>query len=196
MPRKQKVVYHETVPVVKPPVDDRPSVIPRAMQLHNASMTMGELIRDQSQADRDSMDRFCGRRPDEFEWIGTLVLPPFQRPAVWTQEQQVRFIESVWNGYDIGRYVVYQPHHPEFSRFTDCVIDGQQRIRAILAYVNSEFPVLGYRWSELPRVDKRRFEMITFNRACIRETMSEAQLRDMYNRMNYGGTPHTEDQRA
>lgn len=162
-----------------------------------AAMTMGEVIRGLDQDERDGYDKMSGRKPGEMEWLGCFVLPSFQRPPVWTKEQNVRFLESVWLGYDIGRYTVVQND----TKWEDCLIDGQQRIRAILSYVNDEFPVKGengkdYLYSEITDVDRRFFNNMVFPRAVIREKYSEKELRDIYNRLNYGGTPHTEDQRA
>lgn len=171
--------------------------MPRPYNMQAFSSPMSEAFRIPDADDRATMDKLCGRAPGELEWLGNFVLPPFQRPAVWIDAQKVRFIESIWLGYDIGRYVIYRPHHPVYSRFTDALIDGQQRVRAVLDYVAGKFPVFGHSYPDLPRIDRSQFEYMTiFPKAEIRQTMTEEQLRDVYNRLNYGGTPHTEEQRA
>ena len=44
-------------------------------------------------------------RPDDtLEHLGPFRLPEFQRPAVWSQAQEARLIESVWRGIPIGTY--------------------------------------------------------------------------------------------
>lgn len=171
------------------------SVMPKVMRPQVNSFSLWEIITPMTDSDRLIVDQMAGRAPNEFEWLGPFVLPPFQRPAVWTTDQAIRFIESIWMGYDIGRYTVVDTHMGN-DRFDSALIDGQQRIRALLRYVDSQFPVLGYLYKDLPRIDKRRFENTIFPRVTIRESLSEQELREMYNRMNYGGTPHQEHERA
>jgi hypothetical protein len=120
--------------------------------------------------------------------LGRFVLPPFQRPAVWTEAQKVRFMESIWGGLPLGAYIYNQPqtYHSPYDQW---LLDGQQRITAILDYVADAFPVGGYRWSELTLVDHRIFKMTPM--ACLETQIEdEAQLREVYDRLAYGGTPH------
>jgi hypothetical protein len=126
--------------------------------------------------------------------LGWFILPPFQRPPVWTEAQKVRFIESIWGGLPLGSYIYNRTLAME-SRFDNWLLDGQQRITAILEYVADSFPVLGYRWSELTKVDHRQFQMTPMS--CM-ETMitDEAKLREVYDRLAYGGTPHDPSMRG
>jgi hypothetical protein len=125
--------------------------------------------------------------PDERR-LGRFVLPPFQRPAVWSEAQKVRFIESIWGGLPLGAYVYNQPARFR-SPYDQWLLDGQQRVTAILEYVADAFPVLGYRWSEITKVDHRMFKMMPM--ACMETQIEdEAQLREIYDRLAYGGTPH------
>jgi uncharacterized protein with ParB-like and HNH nuclease domain len=81
-----------------------------------------------------------GERP-----LGRFILPPFQRPLVWTHQQQVRLIESIWSGLPIGAYVY---NRAALDNACDCwLLDGQQRITAILAYMNGEFEVFDWRFT-------------------------------------------------
>jgi hypothetical protein len=120
-------------------------------------------------------------------------LPSWQRPSVWTRDQEVSFMESVWKGVPLGTWT--------FNRTTYCcplddlLIDGQQRLTALENYLKDAFPVLGYKWSEVTVVDTRFFDSLTFG-SYITETKDEDYLRGYYNMMNFGGTAHTEDQRA
>lgn len=133
------------------------------------------------------------------EWLWGFRIPPFQRPDVWTPEQSARFVESVWLGLPIGQYVVNVGLRPardgKFPRSEGWLIDGQQRLRALKAYVEDAFPVFGLRWSELAPLEIRRFKGIVFPMATV-SIEDEARLRLLYDRLNYGGTPHAPDQRA
>lgn len=116
-------------------------------------------------------------------------LPPFQRPPVWSKAQKIRFIESAWLGFSLGEVVITQTGaSDEFDRL---VIDGQQRLTALRDYLADEFPVLGSRWSEVGEYDRRRFSMtVTIGIVWLSRGLEWEFLRDLYIRMNYGGTAH------
>jgi len=121
--------------------------------------------------------------------LGRYILPPFQRPAVWTRGQQVRFIESLWAGLPVGAYVFNQrPDHQPTSP-SGWLLDGQQRLTAVIAYVNDEFPVLDFTWSELPEADRRGFGFKPFI-AYRTNTSDIAECMEVYDRLAYGGTAH------
>ena len=125
--------------------------------------------------------------------LGAFILPPFQRPPVWTRAQQIRLIESMWAGLPIGSYVYNQTRtyqHPcDFW-----LIDGQQRVTAILAYVADKFPVHGYLWSQITRPEQLGFELSPVP-AFQMASESEQECRDIYERLAYGGTAHVRRQK-
>lgn len=130
-----------------------------------------------------------------------LVLPPWQRPEVWTDEQKVRFIEGIFLGLGAGYYVLNSPDWGKGGKplpMAGWLLDGQQRITAIRDFLADRFPVFGdVFYSSLdPVVARRRFLREPFPRIELDYTGDEAVLRELYNRLNFGGTPHTPDQRA
>ena len=144
-------------------------------------------------------------------WLFDTILPPFQRGVEWDEAMMVRFIESIWMGMDIGRNVVNDAQDapgagtraggkPLWHPSDRWLIDGQQRLTAIHRYVSDRFPIVGadgipHLWSELPKVDQRHFASRQFDRG-ITSIHNELDLRILYDRMNYGGMRHREDQRA
>ena len=40
---------------------------------------------------------------------GTLRLPTYQRPLVWSPEQALALVQSVYEGYPIGAFLVWAP---------------------------------------------------------------------------------------
>jgi uncharacterized protein with ParB-like and HNH nuclease domain len=120
-------------------------------------------------------------------------IPEWQRPLVWSHEQNVSLIESLWYGIPIGTYTYNRLYG---SKQNNILIDGQQRMNAIELYLNDEFPVFGYRWSETTILDKRRFRHSCHFPCYITKSDDEQYLRNYYNLMNFSGTQHTEDQRA
>jgi hypothetical protein len=132
-------------------------------------------------------------------------LPPFQRPPVWTREQNVRFLESAVLGLHLGTWCcnvaddfpTVQVEGREYFDLTDTwLIDGRQRLTALEAYWNDDFAVFGMKWSEVSQTDRRRFLNSTMFTAYELRTNDVAYLREVYDRLNFGGTPHTPDQRA
>ncbi|MBA6098549.1 DUF262 domain-containing protein [Pseudomonas juntendi] len=132
-------------------------------------------------------------------------LAPWQRPTVWTDEQKVRFITSIWLGADLGSYLVndwyaYADRTGAFAINSEVLLDGQQRLTALEDYLLGEFGVpdesgqVRY-WSELGNVERRRFLNMPFAQAQVHSS-DEAALRQAYDLRAFGGTPHTDDQRA
>lgn len=153
--------------------------------------------------DRES-DGQSMHRPGQ-EWLMGLIVPPFQRPSVWVREQQIRFVESAVVGLPLGM-IIYNDTATRFPtekvgdkfyfhRTDRWLIDGQQRLRALDAFFGDQFPVFGCFWSEVPMAEQRRFLMTPLD-GYETEIADEAQLRELYDRLNYGGTPHTPEQRA
>lgn len=120
--------------------------------------------------------------------LGRFVLPNFQRPSVWTMDQRVRLIESLWLGLPIASFV-YNRSDQWDGKTDQWLIDGQQRITTILSYMNDEFEVFGSKWSDVDAVDRRGFKMKPF--PCYELKLDdEEKLEDIYNRLAYGGTAH------
>lgn len=121
--------------------------------------------------------------------LGWFVLPAFQRPPVWTPEQKVRLIESCWMGLPIGSIVYNRLDNPN-STNDSLLLDGQQRVTAILEYMADAYPVYGYLYSELADRDHRQWEMGTPLPSMVTNIDDEDELREVYDRLAYGGTPH------
>ncbi|WP_187629419.1 DUF262 domain-containing protein [Paraburkholderia sp. UCT31] len=132
-----------------------------------------------------------------------LPLPSWQRAFKWTHTQQVRFIESIWLGMDLATHMVNDFEMSDgksFDKFSNIVLDGQQRLRTIERYILNEFAVPDEQgklrlWSDLGVRERRRFARTSFPRNETR-IWDEATLCEIYNRRNYGGTAHLEDERA
>ena len=163
------------------------SVMPEPVRLgEHMQSTMLAPFHNWENAEADPM----GRR-----MVMGYALPSWQRGLVWTEEQQVRLIESAWRGLNIGTYTIN--HSPSYKGpFENLLIDGQQRLHALQRYFQNEFKVFGYRWSEVTEVDRRVFLMSRHFSSYITKTDDEIYLREYYNMMNFGGVAHKESERA
>jgi hypothetical protein len=125
-------------------------------------------------------------------------IPSFQRELVWTMAQKTAFIESIWLGLYPGTYCIHRADWMKGGqpqKFSGWLIDGQQRLSTIQEYWEDGFKVFGLFWSELTAQEVRRFKSAKFTHQEI-AVWDETKIRDLYNRMAFGGTPHRPEQVA
>jgi hypothetical protein len=136
----------------------------------------------------DSSDRYaCG-----------FPLPTFQRSLCWTPEQESRFIESAWLKLPIGSFTVHAMDWGKGGKAvgkSGWLIDGQQRLTTLERYWKDAFPVFGLYYSELNGAEQRRFKSIKFPHFIV-DLWDEDKIRDLYDRLAFGGTAHSETDRA
>lgn len=120
--------------------------------------------------------------------VGAFVLPPFQRPAVWTLGQKVKLIESFLDGLPVPPYVINRDLEEGYV-YDRWLLDGQQRITAVVEFIAGEFPVRNIRFPEVCEADQWWFLSRPFH--CLEtELQDEDLLREIYQRLAFGGTPH------
>lgn len=130
-------------------------------------------------------------------------LPHWQRKFKWDENQQRAFIDSIWRANTLSSYLVNDWEMSDgvtFDRFSNVLLDGQQRLFTIERFVTGELAVPDCKgslrkWEELGLAERRRFARTVFTKSIVR-IWDEALLCDIYNRRNYGGTPHLESERA
>ena len=129
-----------------------------------------------------------------------LTLPPWQRPEVWTQAQKRRFVEGIFLGLGCGQYVVNGSDWESDGQpkpMSAWLLDGQQRISALRDFLAGDLVVFGdVRFTEMSVPDQLRFKRRPFPCHELEYTANEDTLKELYDRLNFGGTPHTEAQRV
>jgi uncharacterized protein with ParB-like and HNH nuclease domain len=114
--------------------------------------------------------------------------PDFQRDYVWTIKQKISYIEYLLKNPTSGLDIYF--NHPNWmSNFTGemVLVDGKQRLTAILDFINNIFPVYGYFYKEY--TDNLPFICLHFN---ISKLQTRKQILQWYLDFNTGGTYHTE----
>ncbi|MGA2914634.1 MAG: DUF262 domain-containing protein [Sedimentisphaerales bacterium] len=79
---------------------------------------------------------------DFFEWHKNELLelsPDFQRREVWSEKAKSYLIDSIVRGRPIPKILISQ--HLDGSRTIRTVVDGQQRLRAVLEFINEDFAI-------------------------------------------------------
>ena len=116
--------------------------------------------------------------------------PPFQRNPVWTHPQKSYLIDSILNGFPVPE-IYMQEFVDEAGKERHILIDGQQRIRACLEFVEGKFEIKsdespswgGMRFDDLAPEDKRKVFGYTFIVRLLPE-MSDEDIRGIFQRLN------------
>ena len=90
---------------------------------------------------------------------GKLILSPyFQRNLVWREIHKKEFIDTILSGYPFPQIFLAKGEiDVDTLRAQQCVVDGQQRLSAILSYVDNDLEVKGKHFRDLSADDKSDF---------------------------------------
>ena len=124
---------------------------------------------------------------DAFAW--RIPVADFQRGHVWTEAQQVAFIEHMLRGGDGGILRFNQPGWMGDWKGDMEVVDGLQRIQAVLLFQSNEIRAFGSlrrEYTDHTRLMRARFVLQVNN------LKTRAEVLRWYLELNASGTPHTE----
>lgn len=116
--------------------------------------------------------------------------PPFQRNPVWTWPQKSYLIDSILNGYPVPE-IYMQEFVDESGNEQHIIIDGQQRTRACLDFIEGDFSIKeeesptwgGMAFDDLSGEDKKKIFSYTFIVRILPE-MSDDEIRGIFQRLN------------
>lgn len=156
-----------------------------------------QLTRDGSWEADFHIDFFIDFIDKKCKTQGLDIDPEFQRDHVWTEQQQINFVEFFLQGGKTGR-VIYL-NYPSFmknekkSGYNDFVlVDGKQRLQAIRRFYNNEIMAFGRTCKELFPND--RFMLAQSMKININTLQTYAEVLKWYLDMNSGGTIHTPEE--
>lgn len=123
--------------------------------------------------------------------VGLNLMPDFQRGHVWTEAQQVAYVEyALREGAITGKDLYF--NHPGWMRNWKgeyVIVDGLQRLTAALKFLRNEMRAYGHLFKEFEghaRVIQASFRWHVNNLQTRREVLQ------WYLEFNSGGTPHTD----
>lgn len=143
------------------------------------------------------MDKFLSISLKNIAWfndinsVGRLNMKPsYQRNIVWTDRQKSYLIDSVLNGYPIPEIYI-QEEIDENGNSNYIIVDGQQRMRAVLEFLDDQFPLNkedspefnGAYFKDLNADQKRAFFRYNFVVRALPE-LSEDDIREIFKRLN------------
>lgn len=118
----------------------------------------------------------------------------FQRGHVWTEEQQIAFVEYALQGGMSGRQIYF--NNPTWQRSYQgktVLVDGKQRLQAVRRFMRGEIPVFGHplsEWTDRMPSSSAYFEF------WINTLQTREEVIKWYLGLNAGGTPHTAEEIA
>jgi uncharacterized protein with ParB-like and HNH nuclease domain len=127
----------------------------------------------------------------------TLVLTPkFQRRGVWTAGARSFFIDTLLRGMPVPPIFLRVRQSDDKKKIVREVVDGQQRLSAVLKYLNDEFKLSkslgkswgGKRFSELEEECKNDIRQFSF--ICeVFQSVSDADILEVFARLNTYSVP-------
>lgn len=120
--------------------------------------------------------------------------PDFQRAHVWTEEQQIRYIEFKLREGKSGSEILF--NCPGFNRQdlsqTMVLVDGKQRLEAVRRFVADEIPAFGLLLSEYEEGELYPFkpDFIFY----INDLETRAEMLQWYLDINAGGVVHSDEE--
>ncbi|HLA55556.1 MAG TPA: DUF262 domain-containing protein [Flavobacterium sp.] len=111
--------------------------------------------------------------------------PPFQRNLVWRTVHKIDFIKTILLGFPFPQIFLAKGElNAEELTTTSVVVDGQQRMNAILEYIDNEYDVDGVFYNELEK--PVRDEFLKYEIAIIELDMEadDPNIIDLFQRLN------------
>ena len=127
----------------------------------------------------------------------------YQRDLVWTDVQNSRLIDSIFNHVDIGKVVFKRNSYAwvesqvklgRTAGFYD-LVDGKQRLNAITEFIKGNVVSTGgYTWNDLSKNAQRKFlRYMNFSYAEMPEDSSNEDVLRVFLAINHLGVPQSEE---
>lgn len=119
--------------------------------------------------------------------------PEYQRDYVWTLDDKQRYLETLFTGRDLGRFIFIKEQYP----LTDVLFDGKQRMNTLLELISSQLTYQGIYWHEMSKGDRNEVlgRSVQFAELDTKQ-FSKADLLDVFLDVNAAGVPQTEEHLA
>lgn len=116
--------------------------------------------------------------------------PDYQRKYVWTPKDKTLYLDTLFNGRNLGRFVFVVDSHSCAVE----VLDGKQRLNTLLELISGVLPYQGVYWHELDRGD--RMQLMTQLAQFVdlqSKDYSRLDLLQIFMEVNAAGVPQTEE---
>lgn len=118
--------------------------------------------------------------------------PDFQRGHVWTEKQQIRWLEFFLRGGKSGRDLLF--NHPGWmnawnGRFV--LVDGKQRLEAARRFIENEVKVFGSYYSDYTDILNMLDHSFSVH---VNDLATDSEVIQWYIDLNSGGVVHTDEE--
>jgi hypothetical protein len=114
--------------------------------------------------------------------------PPYQRHLVWTLDQKVDLIDSIFRNIDIGKFSIIRNSFDLERPFYYEILDGKQRMSALCDFFEGRFRYKGLLFWELCFRDQHHFTGFPVSIGEAQNLTEEQKLR-YFLKLNVSGTP-------
>jgi hypothetical protein len=121
----------------------------------------------------------------------------YQRELCWTTKQKQLLIESIYNDIEIGKIVIRRRSYDWVKNrclsgkeaFFKDIVDGKQRLNAILGFINGEFKDLhGNKWNDLSdHAQHKFFKFSSVGYGEIGENATDEDVKSVFLNINFAG---------
>lgn len=134
---------------------------------------------------------------DFLEWNDKKQLqlsPKFQRKSVWTDDARSYLMDTIIRGKPIPKFFIRQTLNVETRKSVREVVDGQQRLRTIISFLNDGFFINkkhnekygGYYFSQLNNIDPEiQSQILNYDLAVdLLVNLPDKEILDIFSRLN------------
>ena len=125
--------------------------------------------------------------------------PTYQRGSVWSRDNQQYLIDSILRGYDLPKIYLAKPGERASEGMRYDVVDGQQRLTAIFAFLDGELELgdtsgrdkiqghdlSGMKYEDLPELFANRISGFSLSMSII-EDASREEIENLFLRLQEG----------
>jgi len=112
----------------------------------------------------------------------------YQRGNVWSPEQKYMLIDSIYKNIEIGKFtVIRRPFREEIDKYYE-MLDGKQRLTALLEFYESRFTYKGRYFHEMHGRDQSHFESYSISYSETEPLTPEQKYR-YFLKLNTCGVP-------
>ena len=125
--------------------------------------------------------------------------PEYQRELVWSYEDKVSLLDSIFNNIDIGKFAIIALDYSKVGFDFDKdyfyeILDGKQRLTTIREFYEDRFTYRGRKYSELNIKDRWHFDQYPISKGEVREPKDRSDIYRYFLKLNTGGKPMSQSQ--
>lgn len=159
--------------------------------MYNDFAQIPQFTRDANYRVNVAWDHIAGHI-ERYQERGCDLDPDFQREHVWSEQQQIAFVEFKIRGGKSGSEILF--NHPNWMgsfKGMMVLVDGKQRLNAVMRFMRNEIPAFGTLLKDFKNAQKLRSVDFVI---CVNTLKTRAEVLQWYLDINTGGTPHTNDE--